>query len=121
MHRGTRVSTDQEIRQWWKRIKARHQIFFHLISDEAPAIDDLQNVKGFILQLAKMYEQIENDDCPEKAQKIRSYLLKAAQHLRESLEKMHDNQLLESEIRMEGAKVDYSLVQSELLKRGIGE
>lgn len=120
MHRGTRTSTDKEIKQWWKRIKARNQVFFHLIGDDAPSLENLQNLKGFILQLDMMRDQLTSEDPPEKAQKICTHLLDAIQNLKESLEKSQGNQHLESEIRLESARVDYSFVQSELLKRGIG-
>lgn len=113
------ITSHDEVEQWWRHIKARHQLFFHLINGKAPSEQKLKNVNGFIEQLQHSHSQVEDTGCPNKAESIREHLLNAIQNLVESLERLRDRQSFVSDVRFDVAKVDFSMVQHTLLSQGI--
>lgn len=112
-------TSEQLVKQWWLHVKARQQLFFHLINGNAPSLSRLQNIDGFIQQLQNNQQQLQREVYPDGAAAIRHHILNAMHNLIDSLTKLRDRQLFQSDLCFNVAQVDMTMVQAELLNHRI--
>jgi len=116
---ATRKIIETHTQPWWKRILMRHHLFFRLIQVDSISSMRVRDLDNTIARLEANYFYLQQIDYPKHAKLIREHLLNATQHLIETLYRMRERQIYESDLRFDIAKVDYDLLQNELFTQGL--
>jgi len=120
MFTQTQTTSNMTITTWWQQMQTRLKLSLHLLQDDAPPLWKLENPEGFLLHLKRSYELTSKVECPVGAGRMRAHLLNAIHYLMESLSKP-DRASFESQVRLDVARAEYSMLVGELMEHGIYE